>query len=479
VPWRLTAAALVLHARDRDPGVAVSGATLRRLLSGFGFLFPERIGNWPSGVERDASELPLGMTFGRQKLVPGIGFTVANLGCASCHAGVTYGADGAPQPGVTWLGTPNSSLDLEAYTGAVYRAFAATVDRPEALIGTAAALFPGMDAGERLALRHLILPQVRRRMRELAAGGRATPFPNGSPGNTNGVAALKQAIGVPLAGGGAQEVGFTSIPDLGHRTWRSALLYDGSYAVPGRPRQAATSAADASPEHLASLAAITTFFTVPSMGVAPERALRGLPGMEQVMRFLHGYRPPPFPGPRDAAAAERGRVVYGAACAGCHGRYDGDSVRPELVSFPNWIGDVGTDPARARAFDGRLAEAVAASAYRDRIAARATGLYAAPPLTGVWASAPYLHNGSVPSIAALLDPAARPARFMVGGHRLDFGRLGIAEGTGGGYPAAYQPWARPVWLDVARPGLGNGGHVFGRELSGADRAALIEYLKGL
>jgi hypothetical protein len=149
------------------------------------------------------------------------------------------------------------------------------------------------------------------------------------------------------------------------------------------------------------------------------------------------------------------------------------------VRFPNWLGNVGTDPVRAGAFDPALARAVGETRYRDKIAAAATGLYAAPPLTGIWASAPYLHNGSVPTIAALLDPAARPKRFLVGGHRLDFGALGIALAPDGSYPAGYRPWSKPVASDAAAPGHGNGGHGFGAGLSAADRKALIEYLKQL
>lgn len=479
VPWRLAAAALVLEARDRDPRLATSPATLRQVLAQFGFLFPERIGNWPADLAPVRLTLPLGMTHGRQPLVPGVGFTVANLGCASCHAGVTYDAQGMPRPDVAWLGAPNSSLDLEAYTGAVYRAFAATRERPEALLATAAVLFPEMDGGERFALRHLVMPQVRRRLDALAPLGRPLPYPSGSPGNTNGVAALKQGLGLAYAGGGAGEVGFTSIPDLGHRTWRSSLLYDGGYAVPGRPRQAPMTESAVTPAHLAAQAAITTFFTVPSMGVAPGQALDSIPRAEAVMAFLHAYRPPPFPGPVDLNLARRGQAVYAAQCARCHGRYDANLDQPRLVVFPNWIGDVGTDPARARVFDRALEQAVAESGYRDRIAACGTGLYAAPPLTGLWASAPYLHNGSVPTIAALLEPATRPVRFLVGGHALDFERLGLALSESGGYLTGYRPWSRPVWHDVAAPGRSNAGHLFGRDLSPEDRRALTEYLKRL
>lgn len=477
VPWRLTAAALVLAEKDSDPRIAADGATLNRILSRFGFLFPSEIANWPAGSARPVTTLPLGMTYGRLGLVPGLRVTVANLGCAACHGGVTYDSSGRPQPGRAWLGMPNSSLDLEAYTGALYRALGATAGRPDALLATVDSLFPGMSAAERFALRRLVLPRVRARLDQLKPLGRPLPFPNGSPGNTNGVAALKHGLGLPLIGGGRGETGVTSIPDLGHRSWRTSLLYDGSYAVPGRPRVASMREKDVTPAHLASLASITTFFTIPSMGVAPGRALAGGERAEAVMAFLHRYRPQPFPGPVDSAAARRGRAVYGRHCSECHGTYDGSAERPRLVSFPNWIGDPGTDPDRRRAFDRALVSAVAASPFRDRITAQATNRYAAPPLTGIWASAPYLHNGSVPTIKALLEPATRPRRFLVGGHALDFERLGIAISADGRYPAGYRPWSRPAWTDSGAPGRSNGGHLYGAELRPEERSALIEYLK--
>ena len=91
-------------------------------------------------------------------------------------------------------------------------------------------------------------------------------------------------------------------------------------------------------------------------------------------------------------------------------------------------------------------------------------------------------NGSVPTIRHLLEPATRPTRFIVGGHRLDLARLGIAgTATVDGnwvYPEGYQPFSAPVTIDTTKPGFSNAGHE--AEVSGltaAERDALIEYLK--
>jgi mono/diheme cytochrome c family protein len=463
LPWKLTAAALVLQAQAADPALPASRATLDDVLRGFGFLIAPELANLPPGLALPADPGALGLVQGDLAPVGGATVRVANLGCAACHAGVTYRADGSPDPSRAWLGMPNTSLDLEAYTTAVFTALRAGSRDPDRLLAAVATLYPDTGWREALTLRWLVLPQVESRLAAIP-GDRPLPFPNGLPGSTNGVAALKSAFGLPLAGGGAGETGFVSIPDLGHRAWRTSLLADGSYAVPGQPRQALTRG----PTNPQALAAIASFFTVPSMGVHPEDALTRTAKAEAIFAFLGQTRPQSFPGPVDTGLARTGAGVYAAACADCHGRYAWTGDRPELAEFPNWIGDVGTDPLRARVFTPELAQAIAGTAYGQTISAQATGQYAAPPLTGLWASAPYLHNGSVPSIAALLQPDLRPAQFRVGGHGLDFGTLGLRDA--GGFAAAAE-------VDTSRAGLGNSGHRFGEGLSPGERRALIEFLK--
>lgn len=474
VPWRLVTAALVLDEAARDPSANIDPSTLNRILSRFGFLpVPDAV-NLPVGLEPAARELPLGMTYGDVAPFGGAKVRVANLGCAACHAGVTYAPDGSPRPNAAMLGMPNTSIDLEAYTLAIFSALRRFVDHPR-LLDAATALFPDMDWRERLSLRFLVLPLARQRLATLEGADRPLPFPNGWPGSTNGVAALKLALGTPLAGGGPADAGVVSIPDLSYRTWRNDLLADGIYAVPG----AKDGATSARPDHerLRQLAEITTFFTVPSMGVHPDRARDSLDDAETIMAFLHDYRPQAFPGIINHERAARGHAIYAEACASCHGTYANDAGKPELTSFPNWRGDVGTDRLRADMFDTAVVEAVGRSPYGNAIEVRPGRSYVAPPLGGLWASAPYFHNGSVPTLSALLSPAERPREFMVGGHALDFDRVGVLLTNDGSYPPGYTPFSAPVSVKTDAPGLSSQGHLFGESLSGDEKRDLIEYLK--
>ena len=98
------------------------------------------------------------------------------------------------------------------------------------------------------------------------------------------------------------------------------------------------------------------------------------------------------------------------------------------------------------------------------------GPYAARPLYGIWAAAPYLHNGSVPTLYhLLLPPDQRPKTFALGARDYDPVKLGFVVNTGCSL--------QDCLVDTSETGDGNGGHLWGTDLSEADRMALLEYLK--
>jgi hypothetical protein len=198
----------------------------------------------------------------------------------------------------------------------------------------------------------------------------------------------------------------------------------------------------------------------------------------------------------DRAAAARGENLFHLpmaadggkwSCADCHRTRQGELFTLETV---------GTDPNRARSFlrlqggrplpDAILARISRIETFTNRHAGiepaeaaqhernppprwRGTGQYLARRLDGVWATAPYLHNGSVPTLHDLLLPAAqRPKTFPLGHREYDLKKVGYrTEGI-----------AAPIFVfDVTIDGNSNAGHEFGTTLSEAERRDLIEFLK--
>jgi mono/diheme cytochrome c family protein len=96
--------------------------------------------------------------------------------------------------------------------------------------------------------------------------------------------------------------------------------------------------------------------------------------------------------------------------------------------------------------------------------------YKARPLNGIWATAPYLHNGSVPNLWSLLQPGSkRPRKFYVGSRDFDAKNVGlVSEETAGSFE-----------FDASAEGNSNLGHEYGTALSDDDKWALVEFLKTL
>jgi hypothetical protein len=95
------------------------------------------------------------------------------------------------------------------------------------------------------------------------------------------------------------------------------------------------------------------------------------------------------------------------------------------------------------------------------------------PLVGVWLNAPYLHNGAVPTLTDLLEPAdRRPQRFFRGYDVYDPGRIGFRSQ---GPDAEHEG----EMFDTTQPGNAATGHAYGTTLAPRIKSALLEYLKTL
>lgn len=221
-----------------------------------------------------------------------------------------------------------------------------------------------------------------------------------------------------------------------------------------------------------------------------ESTLR-IANLHQLELLTHKLQPPKWPtdvlGPIDEAKAEKGEQIFNQKCAGCHqdklftqmqmgtdpNRANSFGQPVGKVPFPKAVAPI-LDGLKKKAFaDDAISPAEQASMDANPVVWRAPAQYLARPLNGVWATSPYLHNGSVPTLDDLLHPDRRPARFAVGNREFDPVKIGYRSDLDAAGPN--------VWVyDTAQPGnsnIGHSGDAFGTTLPEDQKSALIEYLK--
>lgn len=241
----------------------------------------------------------------------------------------------------------------------------------------------------------------------------------------------------------------------------------------GRKGRLYTDGSGAADGHRTMMAMLLAFGTPFSQLQASDEALR------EVAEYLQSLESPCWTqSALDEAAVERGRALFDAACASCHGVHSGPQAAfPERVVAAS---EVGTDPLRAERF-GELEAAWVNESWFGEPPMRATGGYLAQPLDGIWARAPYFHNGSVPDLVGVLDPSQRPVRWRRTGSSAsdyDASRVGWRYEEVASSPPADTRAGRAVY-DTTRPGMSNAGHTYGSALGEAERADLLEYLRTL
>ncbi len=198
--------------------------------------------------------------------------------------------------------------------------------------------------------------------------------------------------------------------------------------------------------------------------------------INDVLAYIYTLQPPKYPKAIDTKLAAAGQQLFTANCARCHGTYGAAASYPNLLipggiiqtdsflysanyqnpQFVNWFNSSwfarGDHPARLVPYSG----------------------YIAPPLDGVWVTAPYLHNGSVPNLEALLNSRIRPTYWQ---RNFDNPQYDYAN-PGWPYIAHDQPGDNTVY-NTTLNGYGNKGHYFGDAFTDKERKAVMEYLKTL
>ena len=211
-------------------------------------------------------------------------------------------------------------------------------------------------------------------------------------------------------------------------------------------------------------------------GITPVTVDHG--AMKRVRDWIWTLPPPKYPYDIDAGTATQGAALYASHCVSCHAdqRFRDGVVPPgSLVGKVEPLERIGTDPHRLHSYTEAFAESqymlFPDSQYRFTHFRKTYG-YANQPLDGIWARAPYLHNGSVPTLRDLLEPAdRRPKTFYRGYDVFDRARVGFVTNVPSENGREF------TLYDTSVPGNANGGHDYGTSLSDAEKAAIVEYMK--
>ena len=218
-----------------------------------------------------------------------------------------------------------------------------------------------------------------------------------------------------------------------------------------------------------------------SEGVDEAAAINGM--FDDVRAWIASLEAPawPFAQP-DPVLAREGERVFQAACSRCHGTYGPAGVYPNLVVG---LDEIGTDPwiaEGATTNTDRFLGWFEDSWYAQGAELTPAPGYVAPPLDGVWATAPYLHNGSVPTIELLLNSPSRPQFWTRTFASTDYDPDALGWNfTALDHGKAGEPDSseRARIYDTTQDGYANTGHTFGDVLDDDARRAVLEYLKTL
>jgi hypothetical protein len=412
-------------------------------------MFPEKLprpgGYAAFGVPwEQGQELPIGFT---KKVV---GFPRVANNCASCHA-ASYRTSLDENPTFVPAG-PGHTLYLEG----LFRFFVDCAKDPRFNADNLMReirLVTDLSWTDRLIYRFVLIPITKKRLLEREsqfAWVYRKDFPDWGRGRDDAMNLTKYfMLKLPMD----DSVGPTDIPSI----W-NLKKYD----------REGTTMNWAGDSHDAYSVIIDSALGL--LGAPPKHTEEFLEEVKWLQGYLRAKEPPRFPFPINQRLAAAGKPVFDANCASCHAS-DKTGKRMPLAT-------VGTDPERIGTWNKD--NAVAANKVVSGFGIHRKGLveapldgYNPPFLDGIWLRAPYLHNGSVPSLRDLLTPPdERPKVFWRGYDLYDPVSLGfVSQG-----PEAQRIGTK---YDTSSRAGSNRGHAFGTDLPPEQKDALIEYLKAL
>lgn len=198
-----------------------------------------------------------------------------------------------------------------------------------------------------------------------------------------------------------------------------------------------------------------------------------------ILAWIESLESPRYPWQVESSLVDSGRTVFNEHCAKCHGTYGEKETYPEKVIS---LDVLGTDPARLQALSPEYREKFQHSWLANYNTTDPVWLpkgYIAPPLNGIWASAPYFHNGSVPTLWHLMHADERPKIWKRTPTGYDQQRVGLEISTPEAVPEGLLSADRRQYFDTSKTGKSSAGHRFPEELSEVEKRVVLEYLKTL
>jgi processive rubber oxygenase RoxA-like protein len=330
----------------------------------------------------DGKDLPVGVS---KRNTQGIDRVFLN--CAACHAGSVREAPGSPR--VIYAGMPSNTVDLEAFQRFLFDCAADPRFTAERLLPEIEAIGGDYDPINRFLMRFYAIPFMRERLLMLKHRFRFIEWePDQGPGRTDTFNPAKTLVSYPLEELETREiVGLCDLPSVWlqgpRRDHNMQLHWDGN-----QPKM----------EERNKNAAFGTGAFPPTID---------LKQLVRIEEWLTTKEPPKYPFPIKEQLRAQGEILYAEYCASCHGR-NGRDFSGDKVGKVTDINEIRTDRHRLDSFTSDLVSTLSTiyTGYPWRFSHfHKTFGYANSPLDGIWLRAPYLHNGSVPTLRDLLNPS--------------------------------------------------------------------------
>ena len=425
-------------------------------------------------IYEPGKDLPVGVS---QRNTQGINRVFLN--CAICHAGTVRGS--AQSPHTIYTGMPSNTVDLEGFQRFIFSCASDPRFNADRMMCEMQALGAHYDLLNRTIIRYYAIPFMRERLLMLKDRFRFIDWePEQGPGRTDTFNPAKTLINYPLEKMETRElVGICDLPSIWlqgpRRDHDMQLHWDGNQRKMEERNKNAAFGTGAFPPTI------------------------DLQGLARIEKWLLDLTPPKYPFPINQALVAQGEKIYGQYCGDCHGR-NGRDFSGRWVGGVTPVEHVGTDRHRLDSFTPELASTLSTiyTGYPWRFTHfRKTFGYANSPLDGIWLRAPYLHNGSVPTLRDLLKPGAqRPQVFYRGYDVYDQQNVGFVsqaerfspDGRSLDEPNDQRTYFRfdtrvsqagrtPRERNEGNSNAGHEGDAYGTSLSPEDKDALLEYLK--